>query len=396
MRWKATIDGIALAALIFAVVAIVAVSTVAVISAESLISTNEKILRAQRLISSLEAIRYHSLALDAGEQNFIITGNPRDLGPYHAGIAELEAELSYLADKNDDAPYLEGNFAELATTVRALIIKEREIVDVRRRQGFAAAQALTQRHVADTLHERLIGVSYRMLIATRRGLDKLEAEQIAFGDKVRRLILALILSSAFILVFLYGTLRRLNIEQREAQERMAHQATHDELTGLFNRPAVMEYLDEKLADDDTPALGGLAVLLLDLDGFKSVNDSQGHDAGDLLLKQVASRLVHALRDSDYIARLGGDEFLVVIPQVSDRETAARVAEKLIAAIARPYSLGEQDARITTSIGISLFPEDGRDREVLMKGADLALYQAKDEGRNKARFFEPGMHGGSRP
>ncbi len=177
---------------------------------------------------------------------------------------------------------------------------------------------------------------------------------------------------------------------------MAHQATHDELTGLFNRPAVMEYLDEKLADDDTPALGGLAVLLLDLDGFKRVNDSQGHDAGDLLLKQVASRLVHALRDSDYIARLGGDEFLVVIPQVSDRETAARVAEKLIAAIARPYSLGEQDASITTSIGISLFPEDGRDREVLMKGADLALYQAKDEGRNKARFFEPGMHGGSRP
>jgi diguanylate cyclase (GGDEF)-like protein len=111
---------------------------------------------------------------------------------------------------------------------------------------------------------------------------------------------------------------------------------------------------------------------------------------------VASRLVHALRDSDYIARLGGDEFLVVIPQVSDRETAARVAEKLIAAIARPYSLGEQGASITTSIGISLFPEDGRDREVLMKGADLALYQAKDEGRNTARFFEPGMRGGSRP
>jgi diguanylate cyclase (GGDEF)-like protein len=220
--------------------------------------------------------------------------------------------------------------------------------------------------------------------------------QIAYGDKVRRLILALISSAAFVLIFLYGSLRRLSVEQRAAQARFAHQATHDSLTGLRNRPAVMEHLGKKLADGEHEAsLGGLALLLLDLDGFKVVNDSLGHDAGDALLKQVAARIEGALRDSDYVARLGGDEFLIVVPQVSDQETAQRVAAKLVEVIGAPYSLNAQPASVTVSIGISMFPQDGREREALMKCADLALYEAKGAGRNQFCFYVPGLRGGTR-
>ncbi len=396
MKLKATIDNIALAALVFAVVAITAVSTVAVVSAEKLILTNEKILRAQRIISSLESIRFNVLALAIGEQNFVITGNERDLGRYRSGGVEIEGELLYLAEKREENAALAASFVELNSWARQFIVDEKKIVEARKSQGFAAAQAMVRDHSGEELQEKLLALTYRLLTQAHRQQDGLEAEQIAYGDKVRRLILALISSSAFILVFLYGTLRRLNHEQRAAQKRIAHQATHDSLTELFNRPAVMEHISSRLRDAESEAaLGGFALLLVDLDGFKSVNDNLGHDAGDALLKEVARRARHELRDSDYLARLGGDEFLIVIPQVSDQETAARVAKKLIGVIAQPYTLGADQARVTASIGISLFPRDARDRESLMKCADLALYQAKHIGRNCAQFFEPGLRGQSR-
>jgi diguanylate cyclase (GGDEF)-like protein len=396
MKLKATIDNIALAALVFAVVAIAAVSTVAVVSAESLIATNERILAAQRVISSLEAIRQNALALNIGEQNYIITGSERDLGPYRSGAVEIEAELIYLAGKQGENAALSQRLSELDAVARQFIASERRIVDARKEQGFAAAQAMIRAHLGDDVQEKLLGISHQILVSSRRLLDNLEADQVVYGDKVRRLILALISSSAFILVFLYGTLRRLNREQRASQARIAHQATHDSLTDLFNRPAVMEHISLKLADSDSEAaLGGFALLLLDLDGFKEINDSMGHDAGDLLLKEVARRTRTVLRTADYISRLGGDEFLIVIPQVSDQETAELVAEKLIQSIAEPYQLGAHRAAVTASIGMSMFPRDARDRETLMKCADIALYEAKNAGRNRAMFFRQGLRGGRR-
>ena len=396
MKLKATIDNIALAALVFAVVAIAAVSTVAVVSAENLILTNEKILRAQRMISSLESIRFNALALDIGEKNFILSGNEQDLGRYRSGAVEIEGELVYLAGRREEHAAMAEHFAELDGAARQFIASERKIVELRKAQGFATARSPVRAHIADQLLEKLLAVTHQVLAQSRRHQDRLEADQVLYGDKVRRLILALISSSAFILIFLYGTLRRLNKEQRAAQTRIAHQATHDSLTDLFNRPAVMEHISARLRDAEAEAaLGGFALLLLDLDGFKAVNDSLGHDAGDALLKEVARRARLELRDSDYIARLGGDEFLIVIPQVSDQETAARIAKKLIAVIGEHFLLGTDRAQVTASVGISLFPRDARDREALMKCADLALYQAKHVGRNCVQFFEPGLRGNSR-
>lgn len=396
MKLTATIDNIALAALVFAVVAIAAVSTVAVVSAENLILTNEKILHAQRMISSLESIRFNALALEIGERNFIMNGDERDLGRYRAGARNIEGELSFLAGIRHEHAPLSAGLTELDGAARRFIAGEKAIVDTGPSQGNAAAQTRDRARQDDRAQEQLMAVLQQLLVQSRQQQDSLEADQTRYGNKVRRLILALISSSAFILIFLYGTLRRLNKEQHAAQTQIAHQATHDSLTDLFNRPAVMEHISTRLRDADTEAaLGGFALLLLDLDGFKAVNDSLGHDAGDQLLKEVARRARQELRDSDFIARLGGDEFLIVIPQVSDQETAARVADKLISVISEKFMFGDGVAQVSASIGISLFPRDARDREALMKCADLALYQAKHVGRNCARFYEPGMHGNSR-
>ena len=395
MKFRATIDGVALAALVFAVVAISAVSAVALISAESLITTNEKALRMQRTISSLEAIRFHSFAIESSEQNYVITGKESDLTPYRTGIVEIEAEIAYLASRRSEHPELSRRFTELQEVTRRYIVDERKIVDARRTVGEPAAKEMVKKHFSDISHDQLLQITYQLLVSARKQMEALEAEQIAYGDKVRRLILALISSAAFILIFLYGSLQRLSNAQRIAQARFAHQAMHDSLTGLRNRPAVMEHLDRKLADGDEASLGGVALLLLDLDGFKAVNDSLGHDAGDALLKLAANRIVTTLRDSDYVARLGGDEFLIVVPQVSDQETAERVAKKLVDVIAAPYRLAGHEVRVTASIGISFFPQDARDREALMKCADLALYEAKRAGRNRSCFYVPGLQGGTR-
>ena len=391
MKWKATIDNVALSALVFAVVAIAAVSTVAIVSADKLVAVNEKILQTQRIISSLEAIRFYSLALETGEQHYTITGNERDLGPYRLGNVEMEAELAYLAGKRDENVHLAAAYPDLTSAVQKVIESEKSIVETRRTGGFEAVRTRVGSRLDEALHAKLLGILQKLLVQERNAQDVLETDQINYGAKVRRLIYALISSSAFILVFIYGTLHRLNIEQRAAQARFAHQATHDALTGLYNRHAVTDHISTRLRDAETEAaLGGFALLLLDLDGFKEINDQLGHDAGDELLRQCATRASRVLRDADYLARLGGDEFLIVIPQVSDRGTAALVAEKLITAIGEPYLLNGSTGAVTASIGIGMFPRDARDRESLMKCADLALYEAKDTGRNRVCFFELGL------
>ena len=396
MKFTATIDGVALAALVFAVVAIAAVSAVAVVSAEKLIGSNEKALRMQRTVSSLEAIRFHSSAIGNSEQNYIITGKDSELTPYRAGAVEIEAEVGYLAARRQEHPDLNDRFDQLQQSANAFIADARKIVDARRLNGEQAAIDMVKKHYSDGSREKLLKITYELLAGARKQLDAQEAEQMVYGDKVRRLIVALISTAAFILIFLYASVRRLSIAQRAAQARFAHQAMHDSLTGLCNRAAVMEHIDKKLADgEQEAALGGFALLLLDLDGFKAINDNLGHDAGDALLRQVAARIEGALRDSDFVARLGGDEFLIVVPQVSDQETAARVGKKLVEVVGKSYGVSGQQSRVTASIGISMFPQDARERETLMKCADLALYEAKRAGRDQLCFYERGLRGGTR-
>lgn len=382
----ATVDNTALASLVFAAVAIAAVSLVAVVSTESLITNNEQVFVTQRVMTSLEAIRLQAMLVETGEQSFVITGKEAELAPYESGIVQIDTEIKYLAAQREHVPLLATNFDALKTAVTGLIEKEKRIVAARKNQGFPAAQALARLPDDDLNHQILLSLSNMMLRDLRAQSDTLEAGQVAYGAWVRRVVLGLILSAALILLFFYSTLHRLHNAQRKAQERMAYLATHDALTGLNNRAAVVEYLDASLANPATAALGGLTVLLLDLDGFKAVNDTLGHDAGDDLLKQVAERMKVVLRDTDFVARLGGDEFLVILPQLSDIALTQRVTEKLVEAIGRPYSLSKRAAEVTVSIGASRFPQDGRERVALMKCADLALYGAKHGGRNQTRFF----------
>lgn len=174
-------------------------------------------------------------------------------------------------------------------------------------------------------------------------------------------------------------------QRKESQERIQYLAHYDSLTGLPNRTL--------LADRMRMAIGNatrfshrLALLFMDLDRFKLVNDSLGHEIGDKLLKIVAERMQSTVRLIDTVSRMGGDEFVVLLPQIETLEDAARVSEKLIAAVSQPYHIEQHELILTTSIGISVYPDHGKDAGTLLRNADASMYSAKEAGRNRYQFY----------
>ncbi len=181
-----------------------------------------------------------------------------------------------------------------------------------------------------------------------------------------------------------------NERAKSAVEEMTWQAYHDPLTRLPNRALLLERLDHAL-DHASREKTKIGVLFLDLDRFKVINDSLGHAIGDQLLCTVSDRLKNCVRTEDTVARLGGDEFMILLEDMSHLQDAARVGEKIINALSQPVICEGHELPITTSVGISIFPDDGDDADTLMKNADVSMYRAKDNGRNNYVFYHADMN-----
>lgn len=173
--------------------------------------------------------------------------------------------------------------------------------------------------------------------------------------------------------------------QKKAEERLRHMAYHDPLTGLANRNKLEQFLNQILAQSRRHQ-ESFALMFIDLDRFKNINDTIGHEAGDLLLQIIADRLKGAIRNTDLVARLGGDEFVIVVTDVHKSESVAVIAHKILESVMQAVVIKGQELYITTSIGISLYPFDGQNMQTLMKNADLALYRAKEHGKNNYQFY----------
>jgi diguanylate cyclase (GGDEF)-like protein/PAS domain S-box-containing protein len=178
-------------------------------------------------------------------------------------------------------------------------------------------------------------------------------------------------------------------ESRAMAEKMAYQAQHDFLTGLANRALLTERLSQAIGLAKRHQKQ-VALLFVDLDDFKSINDSMGHTVGDQLLKVVADRLVTCVRGTDTVCRQGGDEFVILLAEIERVQDAANVADKLLAALVVPQQVGEHELTVTLSIGISVYPDDSHDVDTVMQNADTAMYQAKEDGRNNYKFFRHDM------
>jgi diguanylate cyclase (GGDEF)-like protein/PAS domain S-box-containing protein len=172
--------------------------------------------------------------------------------------------------------------------------------------------------------------------------------------------------------------------------QMAHSAEHDFLTGMPNRMLLNDRVNQAIGYAQRHGRK-IAVLFLDLDGFKHINDSLGHPTGDKLLQSIAKRLVDCVRGSDTVSRQGGDEFVVLLTEVAQPQDAAITARRMLQTVAQAHSINLHELHVTTSIGVSVYPDDGQDAETLIKNADTAMYQAKENGRQSYQFFKPAMN-----
>ena len=179
-------------------------------------------------------------------------------------------------------------------------------------------------------------------------------------------------------------------ERRQAETRLAYMANYDSVTGLPNRHLLRERLDRAIKHE-ARSHRHLAIMFLDLDNFKSINDTLGHDVGDRVLQVVANRLLACLRESDTVARIGGDEFTALVEDMTTMESIAALAQQIIDSLSLPFPLDGREMFCTVSVGIAIYPDDSESLDGLMKSADSAMYRAKEQGRNTYRFFTEDMH-----
>jgi diguanylate cyclase (GGDEF)-like protein len=210
--------------------------------------------------------------------------------------------------------------------------------------------------------------------------------------EIDNLLFVLVIMSFALLIFGFRRVKDLSqaMKARKLAELDALRlARHDALTGLPNRRFFVEKLNESLSE--TTDASRTAVLMLDLDGFKLVNDAYGHAVGDLALQEFARRVTEVMRSGSILTRIGGDEFAIIAPNISSLDDPTVLARRIVAAVVEPFLVGKVQTTLGVGIGIAIAPEDGMDFEVLVQHADRALYRAKAEGRNSIRFFEAAMN-----
>jgi diguanylate cyclase (GGDEF)-like protein len=253
----------------------------------------------------------------------------------------------------------------------------------------AAAKSLARREAALARREAAVLVDEQAILRRREAADRRDEAARAKAALGARTAVRLRRANERLVVATVSA-QTMTEAAEQATAQISHMAEHDFLTGLPNRSLLTDRLAQSIALAKRRGKR-VALMYLDLDHFKHINDSLGHAVGDQLLQSAAKRLQACVRDSDTVSRQGGDEFVVLLTEIEAARDAALAAEKLIAAMAAPHLIGGQRLHVTLSIGISLYPDDGKNVETVLRNADTAMYHAKRSGRNNYQAFTPDMN-----
>jgi diguanylate cyclase (GGDEF)-like protein len=347
----------------------------------TIMNTATAISQGYEVISSIKNLHTKLLELETSERGFVITGDPASLSTYQEALQKTQWQSDLLTALTAKNPTQKIQMMQLQNLIVYRIKTLQMVVDTRKAGGVDASHLLVSITEDKLEMERIQNVLNKMEEEENDQLNaRIRARELEYGEfwwNVGALIVILAASS----IWQYLQVRRIMHLEAQAKQRIRHMAEHDPLTDLPNRRQLQSKLDLAIAFAKRSGKK-VAVMFIDLDGFKAINDTLGHQTGDCLLKEVAKRLRHGTRDSDLVARLGGDEFVVVLSDIDHREDATALASKLNELIARPMSINGQIVRISTSIGISIFPENGKSGEELLGKADDAVYQAKAGGKNQ--------------
>jgi diguanylate cyclase (GGDEF)-like protein len=338
---------------------------------------------AQFVKDHLETLRVELNEVRGAARLAAFTGDPEALKAIEERARRIDAELGPLRSRAMEDPLSMPNFEALANSARLLVVHAQSIAVLRRDLGTAAALAAAAQ--AEPYATQAVAALEASLSAQTRKIEERTAARLKVGQSLRTYVAWFVGGSIAVLAWLFAVLRRVQRRERDAQKRIEWLAHFDLITALPNRAL----LSDRLAQETARARRNgshFAVLLFDLDGFKGVNDTWGHAAGDQVLAAVADRTRKVMRASDTVGRLGGDEFLAILPETGE-QGAVEVADKLRDVLQAPYAIGNMQARIGASVGVALFPVHGDDAESLQRAADGALYAAKREGRNRTRVAD---------
>lgn len=345
---------------------------------------HQEVMAVQQAQDRLEALRVQVNDLLAAARLGAATGDATAFRNVERRAVDIHARLDALRAEDDPSiPSLDL----LVPQARLLVINARSVAPAWMQHGAEAAAAASKQadrvaaEVGTTLDGQIEALTARV---SDRSLARMRIDQ-----SLRRYVAWFVAGSITVLVALFLAYRRVQARERVALHRIEWLAHFDAVTGLPNRAL----LGDRLAQETTRAHRAeelFAVLLFDLDGFKDVNDTWGHAAGDRILAMVADRARKCMRASDTLGRQGGDEFLAILPDTS-AEGAIAVAEKLRLALREPYPIEGAVAKIGASVGISVFPTHGLDTESLLRAADTALYKAKREGKDRSSLAEAPAH-----
>jgi diguanylate cyclase (GGDEF)-like protein len=328
---------------------------------------------------SLESLRVQIAELGLAARIVALSGDAEAAQRIETRAVEAEAELAYLQQYET----LEGGragFDRLRQSVASLVLQARSVGALRAARGSQAALASAM--AAEGAQRDALAALGSLLHSRTSHINQRTLDQIRLGETLRTYVSWLLAGSVVVLLGLFATYRWASLRERAARQRIEHLAHYDMVTSLPNRVL----LADRLAQETARAMRGeqgYAVIMLDLDGFKGVNDRWGHAAGDRVLALVAQRARLCVRASDTIGRLGGDEFMAILPEAT-QAGAVQVADKIVRALAEPYPVETGQARLGASAGVALFPRDGADGEAVQRAADAALYKAKEEGKNRVR------------
>jgi diguanylate cyclase (GGDEF)-like protein len=337
-------------------------------------------IAAQEVKDHLESLRLEVNEVRTAARLAALTDDAQALRTIERRAREIDEELGFLRERASEAGAL-PTFDQINRAARLLIVQARSIPSLRRQLGPERALATADK-AEELAAEALAGLERSLDAQTTRINDRTLA-RLQVGASLRNYVAWFVGGSIAVLAALFAAFRRVQRREREALKRVEWLAHFDLVTSLPNRAL----LADRLAQETARARRNeqrFAVLLFDLDGFKAVNDTWGHAAGDRVLALVAERARKCMRASDTVGRLGGDEFLAILPETGE-EGAMGVAEKLREALRAPYALDNAQAQLGASVGVAVFPDHGDDAETLQRAADAALYAAKREGRNRTRL-----------
>jgi diguanylate cyclase (GGDEF)-like protein len=342
---------------------------------------------ADRLRDAERAVLAVELSLrraESGERGYLLTGRQEYLRPYERAIEDIGAQMDETRELLADQPEALATFWNLDKLVRLKLANLSQTIETRRSEGFDAALKLVNTDVG-ALEMRDIRINIE---AIQRQLQARKAAELAgSAQRSSNTFLGMIFGGAVVAVLAiagYLVIAWELSERRQLTAQVEAQANQDVLTHLPNRRFFVQWMGFNLAQAKRDG-AVLALMFIDLDGFKAVNDRYGHDAGDAMLVEISRRFRHTVRESDLLARVGGDEFALIAPNPKDGRELGQLAQRLLNALsdAGPRPVGEP---VGASIGIAFFPDDAEDLQGLVAAADTAMYAAKRAGKNRFAFY----------